>query len=90
MIAIVPLSMVDKFWRSSAGKTLNRLRVSRNFRESAGNALYSISEHIAQPLSMLVAAPFLVHKLGLQQYGIWMLFAEAHRNIFYNVFLLAP
>jgi O-antigen/teichoic acid export membrane protein len=49
------------------------LRNSRNFRESAGNAAYSIAEYIAQPVSMLLAAPFLVHKLGLQQYGIWML-----------------
>jgi len=65
--------MVENFWQSSPGKTLNALRVSRNFRESAGNAFYSIAEYIAQPLSMLVAAPFLVHKLGLQQYGIWML-----------------
>lgn len=61
------------FSRSSAGRTMDMLRASRNFRESAGNALYSIAEYIAQPLSMLVAAPFLVHKLGLSQYGIWML-----------------
>jgi O-antigen/teichoic acid export membrane protein len=61
------------FSRSSAGKILNALRSSRNFRESAGNAFYCIAEYIAQPLSMLVAAPFLVHKLGLPQYGIWML-----------------
>src|SRR5271165_5861005 len=66
-------SVVDKFWLSSTGKTINALRGSRNFRESAGNAFYSIAEYIAQPLSMIVAAPFLVHKLGLQQYGIWML-----------------
>jgi O-antigen/teichoic acid export membrane protein len=59
--------------RSSTGKTLNALRSSRNFRESAGNALYCIAEYIAQPLSMLAAAPFLVYKLGLAQYGIWML-----------------
>jgi O-antigen/teichoic acid export membrane protein len=59
--------------RSSARKTLTALRASRNFRESAGNASYSIAEYIAQPLSMLAAAPFLVHKLGLSQYGIWML-----------------
>jgi O-antigen/teichoic acid export membrane protein len=54
-------------------KTAGALRSSRNFRESASNAFYSVAEYIAQPLSMLVAAPFLVHKLGLQQYGIWML-----------------
>lgn len=61
------------FSRLSTGKTLNALRSSTNFRESAGNAFYSIAEYIAQPLSMLAAAPFLVHKLGLSQYGIWML-----------------
>jgi O-antigen/teichoic acid export membrane protein len=72
MMATVWLSMVDKFW-SSTGKNLSLLRVSRNFRESAGNAFSSIAEYVAQPLSMLAAAPFLVHKLGLSQYGIWML-----------------
>jgi O-antigen/teichoic acid export membrane protein len=73
MIGILWPSMVDNFWQSSPGKTLSALRLSRNFRESAGNAFYSIAEYLAQPVSMLVAAPFLVHKLGLQQYGIWVL-----------------
>ncbi len=72
-MAIVWPSTVDKFWQSSTGKSLNALRASRNFRESAGNASYSVAEYIAQPLFMLAAAPFLVHKLGLPQYGIWML-----------------
>ena len=72
MAAISPY-MVEKFWHSSTGKILTALRASRNFRESSGNAFYSVAEYIAQPLSMLAAAPFLVHKLGLQQYGIWML-----------------
>src|ERR1700675_4019526 len=71
------LGLVDPgaqtFSRTSTGKVLNALRVSRNFRASAGNAFYCIAEYIAQPLSMLAAAPFLVHKLGLSQYGIWML-----------------
>ncbi len=61
------------FSRSAAGKSLNALRNSKRFRESAGNALYCIAEYIAMPASMLVAAPFLVYKLGLSQYGIWML-----------------
>lgn len=73
MTATIPVSVVDRFWLSSTGKKLHILRVSPNFRGSAGNAFYSVAEYIAQPLSMLVAAPFLVHKLGLQQYGIWML-----------------
>ncbi len=43
--------------------------VSRNVR----NAVYSLAEYLAQPAAMLAAAPFLVHRLGLQQYGLWML-----------------
>ena len=58
---------------ASAGRAINALRASPNFHGSAGNALYGIAEYIAQPVSMLIAAPFLVHKLGLPQYGIWML-----------------
>lgn len=57
----------------SAGEAMKALCSSRNFRDSAGNALYCIAEYMAQPLSLIVAAPFLVHKLGLSQYGIWML-----------------
>lgn len=67
------LSIADRFCFASAIKKINALRASRNFRESAQNACYSIAEYIAQPVSMLLAAPFLVHKLGLDQYGIWML-----------------
>jgi len=77
IFAPILLALVEtgaqKFRRSSAGKALDVLRSSKNFRASAGNALYCIAEYIAQPVSMLVAAPFLVHKLGLPQYGIWML-----------------
>ena len=69
----IKASGAQSFWRSSEGKAFGKLRSSRNFRESAGNAFYSIAEYIAQPLSMLAAAPYLVSKLGLSQYGIWML-----------------
>jgi O-antigen/teichoic acid export membrane protein len=39
----------------------------------ASNAAYSVGEYIAMPILMLVSAPFLIARLGLQQYGIWML-----------------
>jgi len=68
-----PQTMKTDSWIFSFREIFGKLRKSRNFRDSAGNASYSIAEYIAQPVSMLVAAPFLVHKLGLQQYGIWML-----------------
>jgi O-antigen/teichoic acid export membrane protein len=54
-------------------KRLIALGSSRNFRDSASNSAYSVAEYIALPLCMLAAAPFLVHHLGLPQYGIWML-----------------
>lgn len=65
--------MMNRFGIPSAAQNISRLRTSRNFHKNAGNAFYCIAEYIAQPASMLVAAPYLVHKLGLQQYGIWML-----------------
>jgi O-antigen/teichoic acid export membrane protein len=46
---------------------------SRHFRDSATNSAYSVAEYIALPICMLAAAPFLVHHLGLAQYGVWML-----------------
>src|ERR1700756_1599701 len=64
---------VNKLSGSAFGKYLRGLANSRHFRESASNSAYSVAEYIALPLCMLVAAPFLVHHLGLPQYGIWML-----------------
>ena len=63
----------DTWTLAKMAKSGSALRYSRNFRESAGNALYSIAEYIAQPATMLLAAPFLVRRLGLAQFGIWML-----------------
>ena len=47
----------------------------RRVQRHLGNAFYGIADYLAQPLGMLIAAPFLVHHLGLQQYGVWMLVA---------------
>ncbi len=57
----------------SIGKGVATLRRSQVFRGSATNATYSVAEYVAQPLLMIAAAPFLVHRLGLDLYGIWML-----------------
>lgn len=40
---------------------------------SAINAVCGIVDYVAQPLAMLIAAPFLVRHMGLAQFGIWML-----------------
>src|SRR4051812_16528531 len=37
------------------------------------NVLYSVVDYASQPLLMLVATPFLLRHLGVQQYGVWML-----------------
>jgi O-antigen/teichoic acid export membrane protein len=37
------------------------------------NGFYSIIEYVAQPAGMLIAAPFLLHRLGISTYGLWML-----------------
>lgn len=66
-------SMSTETWASQVGRQVTGLRNSSRFRVSAGNSAFSIAEYLAQPAAMLLAAPFLVHHLGLQQYGIWML-----------------
>src|SRR5579859_7502793 len=49
------------------------LRGSRILRENTGNAIYGVADYVGQGLAMLVAASFLVRRLGLSQYGLWML-----------------
>ena len=56
-----------------ARRRTNGLRNSASFRLGASNSAYSIVEYVAQPEAMLLAAPFLVGRLGLSQYGVWML-----------------
>ena len=46
---------------------------SATFLRSTRNAAYSLGDYVAQPAIMLAAAPFLVHRLGFEQYGLWML-----------------
>jgi O-antigen/teichoic acid export membrane protein len=57
----------------SIGDGVKRLRQSQTFRGSATNASYSVAEYVMQPLLMIASTPFLVHRLGLDLYGIWML-----------------
>ena len=42
-------------------------------RTNIGNALFGVGDYVTQPLVMLVAAPYLLHHLGLSGYGLWML-----------------
>ena len=37
------------------------------------NIAYSVLDYASQPALMLVATPLLLHHLGAQQYGVWML-----------------
>jgi O-antigen/teichoic acid export membrane protein len=37
------------------------------------NVFYSVLDYVSQPAMMIVAAPFLLRTLGVQQYGTWML-----------------
>jgi O-antigen/teichoic acid export membrane protein len=55
------------------GKQVWDLPRSSVFRGTASNALYSLIEYSAQPALMVISAPYLVARLGLDQYGIWML-----------------
>lgn len=53
------------------------LRASSRAQASLRNALWGAGEYIALPLTMLAATPFLLHRLGLIQFGLWMLASAA-------------
>jgi O-antigen/teichoic acid export membrane protein len=55
------------------GRQVLGLRRSRIFHGTASNSAYSLIEYIAQPALMVISAPFLVGRLGLDRYGIWVL-----------------
>ncbi len=44
---------------------------------SLRNALYGAAEYVVLPLTMLLATPYLLHRLGLAQYGLWMVATAA-------------
>lgn len=67
---------VTLLW-SAALRYVTAMRSSVRARSSLCNALNSVADYIAQPLGMLVAARFLLHRLGFSQYGLWMLAAAA-------------
>jgi O-antigen/teichoic acid export membrane protein len=53
-------------------------KVARSFeraevRSGARNAVFSVADQLATPTLMLFAAPFLLARLGLEEFGIWML-----------------
>jgi O-antigen/teichoic acid export membrane protein len=56
---------------------LDFLRRSSSARSSLKNSLYGTGEYVALPLILLLATPFLLHRLGLAQFGLWMLASAA-------------
>jgi O-antigen/teichoic acid export membrane protein len=48
-------------------------RKSETARLAVLNGACGVTDYIAQPLGMLLAAPFLIHRLGISQYGLWMI-----------------
>ncbi|MBT9171478.1 MAG: putative membrane protein EpsK [Actinobacteria bacterium] len=54
-------------------KILGIRQRSEIFQRGMRNASFSIGEYIVTPLLYIFSTPFLVHQLGLNQYGIWML-----------------
>jgi O-antigen/teichoic acid export membrane protein len=53
------------------------LKSSASARASFRNGVYGAAEYVAMPLTMLLATPFLLHRLGALQYGLWMLATAA-------------
>jgi O-antigen/teichoic acid export membrane protein len=51
---------------------LRSLRASARARNSLRNGLYGASEYVVMPATLLLATPFLLHRLGAPQFGLWM------------------
>src|ERR1700756_5299004 len=45
---------------------------STRARSSLRNGLYGASEYVVMPITLLLATPFLLHRLGSAQFGLWM------------------
>jgi len=58
-------------------KRLSLLRGSERARSALRNSLYGAAEYVAMPLTLLLATPFLLHRLGPPRYGLWMLATAA-------------
>jgi len=64
---------VDRNYRDKLLRRGSVLRGSQHLRANLGNAGYGLVDYIAQPTAMIISARFLVHRLGLEQFGVWML-----------------
>jgi O-antigen/teichoic acid export membrane protein len=53
---------------------LQRVRIARRH---LANAIFGGADYIVPPTCMLLAAPFLLHRLGAAQYGLWVLATAA-------------
>jgi len=41
------------------------------------NSAYGVLDYVAQPAAMLLAAPILLHRLGVASYGVWLIASAA-------------
>src|SRR5438270_3215686 len=46
-------------------------------RQGYANVFYSVADYLVLPIGMLLAAPFLLRRLGPTQYGVWILAGAA-------------
>jgi O-antigen/teichoic acid export membrane protein len=46
-------------------------------RAHLSNSMYGVLDYVAQPAAMLLAAPILLHRLGIASYGVWLIASAA-------------
>jgi O-antigen/teichoic acid export membrane protein len=46
-------------------------------RDHLSNAAYGVLDYVAYPAAMLLAAPIVLHRLGVAQYGVWVVATAA-------------
>lgn len=60
-----------------ASRSRLSLRNSESMRAGVLNGICGVADYLTQPIGMLLAAPFLLHRLGSAQYGLWMIATAA-------------
>src|ERR1035438_6753012 len=63
---------ITNYMRISLEK-LDPRRRSPKFQRSLRNSSYSLADYLLLPVLWIVATPIFLRRLGVDQYGIWML-----------------
>ncbi|MFZ0037049.1 MAG: oligosaccharide flippase family protein [Candidatus Acidiferrales bacterium] len=65
--------MITSLFPAHRVRQLSRLIRHAELRAGARNSIYSVADQVTTPVLMVFAAPYLLSKMGLEPFGVWML-----------------